>query len=446
MPITHVKNSQEGDSQFVTEDAMGLSAKGLFYYKVIVLLFKEAGVGASRPVVAVRGARHLSIGVRLADPLQLDKAVKLSEKIAYTTKTPAVIAQRLASSPGLLTFQFQLSEGLWESYTRADVSGLGVGLTDGRQQVDYAFDPPNTLVGGTTGSGKTEAVKTMVVALCNEYKPDELSMVVVDLKGDYKKFNNLAHLSLPIARTPDEIDQAITWASQEMTRRIEAGQEREYPRLVVVIDEAENVLTKDKTGKRRLAEIQAIAKMGRAFNVNVILSTQEPQKGLVKEITGQLLNRWVGWVENGQTSYMLTGHAGLECHKLTSRGDFMHVAGPVQERLQVAMVIPQDYDRLPRAEIQAPEVREEDTPALLNVPEIDEPDQGGRPSKQADPIMVARFRFIGIDKVSLTKARDWFGMTRTEWERNRAFAIAEQAEWDRLKQLVNRGGNRNGRA
>jgi hypothetical protein len=409
------------------------------YAETLRVMSAKEGIGG-RIVQVDRGARYVSLAVRLQDYRQLDRALALAEPLAGHTYTQVVIAQR---ERGRLLYQFQLPSGFWESYTRADVKGLGVGLSESRRQIDYSFKIPHSLVGGATGSGKTEAVKSIAVAAAEVYKPEDLSMAIIDLKGDYREFDNLAHLALPIAHTQDEIDHAITWASQEMARRVEIGQNIRHQRLMIVIDEAENVLTSDREGRGRLAQLQAIARMGRAFDVNLVISTQEPQKGLVKDIKGQLLNRWIGWVESASTSYWLTGHAGLACHELTSEGDFMHVVGPEQERLQVALVTRQDYDRLPRAEIRKPEVELEDTPAILNVPHFEEPDSGGRPPVLPDPVMVARFRFIGTGKVSLSKAKEWFGMTRTEWERNRDFALAEEAEWRRLEELTK--GRRNGR-
>ena len=138
------------------------------YARIVNLLFAERKL-SGRLVAASRGARYLSLGIRLDNPLKLEAALGLAEPLALAANTPAVLAQRLPDQPGLVTYQFQLAWGYWKTYTRSDVTGLGVGLAENHKQVDFSFDPPHALVAGTSGSGKSQTVKSILCGLFTTY-------------------------------------------------------------------------------------------------------------------------------------------------------------------------------------------------------------------------------------------------------------------------------------
>ena len=200
---------------------MELQNRAKFYARVVNHLFSKRGIHG-KLVTAARGARHLSLGIRLADPLKLEDALRLANPLALATHVPNVLSQRLPTSPGLVSYQFELASGYWQAYTRADVTGLGVGLAEQRRQVDFSFDDaPHCLVAGGTGCGKSVSVASILAGLCDVYTPDQLRLVLIDPHYDYTSFGNLAHLALPIAREPEHINNALTWASQELARRKE---------------------------------------------------------------------------------------------------------------------------------------------------------------------------------------------------------------------------------
>ena len=148
---------------------------------------------------------------------------------------------------------------------------------------------------------------------------------------------------------------ALRWAGQELARRVQAGA-RNARQIVVVIEEAEDYLDAEQ-----LAIARSIAGEARKFGIHLIVSAKKPTQKNLPDLLDKLLNRWVGLVDNANTSALLTGQAGLACHKLTGKGDFVHVVGPAFDRLQVAVTTAADYARLPRAEIRAPVVEPEDT-------------------------------------------------------------------------------------
>ena len=107
------------------------------YYRILAQIFMAQGIGG-RVVTATRGARHLSLGVRLNDPRNVDKAIKLTEPIALAARVDNLLAQRVK---GVIAYQFQLQSDFWQAYTWGeDISGLGVGLAEQRRPVTFSFD------------------------------------------------------------------------------------------------------------------------------------------------------------------------------------------------------------------------------------------------------------------------------------------------------------------
>jgi hypothetical protein len=405
---------------------MELRNRARFYAKVVNHLYAKRGI-RGKLVTATRGARHLSLGIRLPDPLNLDVALRLANPLALATSVPNVLSQRLPTSPGLVSYQFELKPGYWQTVTRADVTGLGVGLGEQRRQVDFTFDDaPHCLVAGSTGCGKSISVASILIGLCEVYPPDQLKMIVVDPDHDLEAFDNVVHLALPVAREYEEISKALSWAGRELATRKEHNVRDAY-RLLMVVDEAEDTLNEEE----RLAIAQAIARGGRKFNINLLVATQKPKQSKLPDLINQLGNRFVGKCDNAQTSVLLTGHAGLQAHKLTSGGgDFLHVNGEI-ERLQVALPTARDYDFLPRGEIDWPTIDREDIPRILNFPITRE---GGRPPVEIKPRKVAHYVYYGPEAISISQAEEWLGLKRRGHERHKEFATEFLDEIDRLKE------------
>lgn len=400
------------------------------YVRIMAVLYGRKQI-RGRVARASRGARHLALGVRLADPLALDVALSLSEPLALACRCPAVLAQRSEADPGLVSYQFQLAAAYWQTYTRADVSGLGVGIGEGQRQIDYSFSPPHSGVFGTTDSGKTEAIRSILVALFAAHDPGELGALIVDPHRDFEDLANVAHLVGPVAHDLQGAGDTLAWVSQELARRKEAN-ERDGRRLVVAIDEAPAALADGNL----LAIAVGVAREARKYRINLLVGAQDAKQAILPDLVPLLNNRWVGLVADARVSAQLAGQAGIEAHKLTGRGDFVHVAGATVERLQVALATGADLDRLPRVEaVPALEVVPVDTPAVLSEVERKAP---GRPPLEVEARHVASYLFYAPDAISIARARDQFGLTRGQHDLHKAFALEVQRCLDWLKE--NEGG------
>jgi hypothetical protein len=396
------------DIKMTTNSSLQRRAK--FYAKIIGLLFARQKLSGGTLAQVSRGARHLSLGIRLANPVELDKALKLSEAVALSANSQAVLAQRQA---GLVVYQFQLAPAFWQSYTRSDLPySQAVGLAERRQPVKFGFEQPHALIAGSTESGKSETAKSILLSLMTTYAPDELRVILIDLHGDYLDFANEVHLTLPIASTQEEIETALMFAHNALVHRKTNNIKDDYI-LFLAIDEADKALCTDE----RIEIAKALTQEGRKFRIHVLIGTHKPSHKDLPNILDNLNNRFVGLVSDAKVSANLTGHAGLQAHKLTGKGDFIHVQGINIQRFQVAMATRQDFESLERTEIKPVEV---DSMDLLELPSQLPERSPGRPQLELNPEWLAYYFYHNPHKISRSMAKE-LGLTRPFHELHRSF-------------------------
>ncbi len=171
--------------------------------------------------------------------------------------------------------------------------------------VDLVRDGPHGLIGGTSGSGKTEFLKTMFVSLCLNNHPDDLAIVVVDFKGgvDHDAIRPLPHV-VDVATNLDieQFKRTIAMLNAEQKRRqallSDAGANNvvsyraaraarpdlpPLPRLLVVVDEFGELLAAEG-GREQLKELESITRIGRALGLHLLLVTQNFEGNLPGQI------------------------------------------------------------------------------------------------------------------------------------------------------------------
>lgn len=374
-----------------------IEAQAKMYARVIAQLFLRRHI-ASKLTTVNRGARHLSYGLRLSNPEQLDNALKLAEYIALAANSKAVLAQR---QNGFVVYQFELTADYWKSYTRQDLPTTeAIGLAEKRKPINFTFKQPHALVAGTTDSGKSETVKSILLSLMTSYKPTELKIVICDLHDDYPDFDNESHLVMPIAGNQNEIQNALLFVNNKLIKRKQQGIKNDY-KLVLVIDEADKILSDE-----RLAIVQSLTQEGRKFNIHVIIATQKPSHTDLPKILDNLNNRYVGLVSDAKISYMLTGKSGLQCHQLTGHGDFVNVCGIENERFQVAQATTEDFNNLERGEIKPVKIPESDVVLLPETKPV------GRPPLTVDSEILAYYYHYGPDNISIAQANKALKLSR----------------------------------
>ncbi|NIX75501.1 DNA translocase FtsK [Microvirga terricola] len=231
---------------------------------------------------------------------------------------------------------------------------------------------PHLLVAGTTGSGKSVAINTMILSLVYRLKPKECRLIMVDPKMlELSVYDGIPHLLTPVVTDPKKAVVALKWAVREMedrykkmsklgvrnidgfnsrvseakargeviTRTVQTGFEKEtgqaiyedeimdldpLPYIVVIVDEMADLMM--VAGKDIEGAIQRLAQMARAAGIHVILATQRPS---VDVITGTIKANFPTRISFQVTSKIdsrtILGEMGAE--QLLGQGDMLYMAG-----------------------------------------------------------------------------------------------------------------------
>ena len=166
---------------------------------------------------------------------------------------------------------------------------LGVKVTGEFAYVDFA-SLPHLLVAGSTSSGKTMFLNTLIISLMCKFTPEELKFILVDPKRvDMTVYNDIPYLLTPIVEESKKAIDAVKWTASEMDRRFdilaEAGKwniaeynkeaKEKMPYLFFIVDEVADVMVSEH-GKEFEQKMIKIAQMGRAVGIHIILATSRP--------------------------------------------------------------------------------------------------------------------------------------------------------------------------
>ena len=205
---------------------------------------------------------------------------------------------------------------------------------------------PHLLIAGTTGSGKSVMINSIVMSLLMRTFPEDVRLIMVDPKRvELAGYNGLPHLYVPVVTEPKQAASALQWAVSEMERRLKvferigvrkistfnekqaAGEFEHYdnppakmPYLVIIIDELSDLMM--VAGKDVEASIVRIAQLGRAAGIHLIVATQRPSSNVVTGlIKANITNRIAFNVATGIDSRVIIDQTGAE--KLTGYGDML---------------------------------------------------------------------------------------------------------------------------
>jgi len=173
---------------------------------------------------------------------------------------------------------------------------LGRDVAGKAQAVDLA-KMPHLLIAGATGSGKSVMVNALITSLLCNAKPDEVRMILMDLKRvELAAYNGLPHLLVPVITEPERAKAALKWAVNEMegryrrfagasSRNIRAYNETRVdpddrmPYIVIVVDELADLMMRE--GKNVEDPIVRLAQKARATGIHMVLATQRPSVNVV---------------------------------------------------------------------------------------------------------------------------------------------------------------------
>lgn len=150
---------------------------------------------------------------------------------------------------------------------------IGLDL-DGKTFYSSLDKTSNILICGSSGSGKSMFINQILCSLVFNNKPEELGLVLIDTKAvELDSFKDLKHLVFPFANSIDKADDALTWVISVISNRKTNEQVKHKP-ILVIIDEFADCAISNKTFH---TQIEFIAENGPAFNVYIIMSSQNPR-------------------------------------------------------------------------------------------------------------------------------------------------------------------------
>lgn len=360
---------------------------------------------AGRPI---RGSRHLQILLSLARSTDLKKMVSPEawEAFAFCSGAVAVITRRELNQ---LAIEFELPRQYHQLVTFDQISGLGIGIDVKRQPIEIQFpdEAPQVVVIGTTGSGKSETLRTITLALMRAYSPVETRFILIDPHQDMADFDYAAHLLYPRAVNIDTIlktlEAAVALYEQRRTNNV-----RDSYRIIIVIDEATELCEMYPELNEPIARLVN----GRKFKINVVMGAHQVTEKGMPGIGRKAANRFIGKVVNANASYHASNLPELAAHKLAGRGDFYHVVGDRVKRIQIAKPSPDDFMMLERTE--TPSLLKTQTAVILPAEK-----QAGRPTVNVDPVKVASYL---TNDVSRKIARESLGLGYDLHKRHEVFA------------------------
>ena len=317
-----------------------------------------------------------------APGIKSSRVIGLAEDIA---RSMSAIAARVAVVPGRNAIGIELPNARRETvFLRELISSqaydsskaklaLTLGKTiNGEAVIADLAKMPHLLVAGTTGSGKSVAINTMILSILYKMSPEECRLIMIDPKMlELSVYDGIPHLLTPVVTDPKKAVVALKWTVREMeqryknmskigvrnidgfntkvreaekkgkeiTRTVQTGFDREtgeaiyetetldlqpMPYIVVIIDEMADLMM--VAGKDIEGAVQRLAQMARAAGIHVIMATQRPS---VDVITGTIKANFPTRISFQVTSKIdsrtILGEQGAE--QLLGMGDMLYMAG-----------------------------------------------------------------------------------------------------------------------
>jgi S-DNA-T family DNA segregation ATPase FtsK/SpoIIIE len=308
---------------------------------------------ASKVVGWVAGPRVTTFKISMGEGERVSKITNLEDDIALSLASKSV--RIFAPIPGTSLVGIEIPNKESQSVCLGDVlpyaQGGPLDVAFGRDSegkpivVDLAT-LPHLLVAGTTGSGKSVMLNSIIMSILMRATPDQVRLIMVDPKRvEFTGYAGLPHLYVPVVTEPRQAASALQWGVSEMERRLKVFEHyrvrdiktynrnvsggkwdsmdnppKPMPYFVIVIDELADLMM--VAGKDVEASIVRIAQLGRAAGIHLVVATQRPSADVVTGlIKANIDNRVALSVDNGMNSRIILDQTGAE--RLLGNGDML---------------------------------------------------------------------------------------------------------------------------
>jgi len=280
--------------------------------------------------------------------VKVSKIINLSEDIARNTSSESA---RIATIPGSITIGIELPNTSREnvylseiiSSTNFDKKDIKLPIALGKSIsgipiVGDLNSMPHLLIAGTTGSGKSVCINTIILSLLYKHGPDKCKFILIDPKMlELSTYEGIPHLLCPVITEAKRAASVLGWVVKEMESRYRlmtkvgvknidgynSKHKLPMPYIVVIVDEMSDLML--VSGKEIEGYIQKLSQMARAAGIHIIMATQRPSVDVITgTIKANFPTRISFQVSSKIDSRTILGEQGAE--QLLGKGDMLYMS------------------------------------------------------------------------------------------------------------------------